>query len=179
MTKLLERNRALRDENNKLSRELSEAAGQTAHMFEKIIMVSLVTAASCYYCLWKQKDWIWHEQKRLQIIYSWSFDLSFFLTFPLFCIIIVFICCLFYFVDRASKWENAKQAGATAAPCSVSLLKQKASKALEEVSKSFNSSCAEICSYKKQFHFLIWLRISACQQIHWVTLMSDGFSDVL
>lgn len=47
VTKLLERNRALRDENNKLSRELSEAAGQTAHMFEKIIMVSLVTAASC------------------------------------------------------------------------------------------------------------------------------------
>uniref|UniRef100_A0AAX7SMU2 Kinesin motor domain-containing protein n=1 Tax=Astatotilapia calliptera TaxID=8154 RepID=A0AAX7SMU2_ASTCA len=44
VTKLLERNRALRDENNKLSRELSEAAGQTAHMFEKIIMVSLVTA---------------------------------------------------------------------------------------------------------------------------------------
>uniref|UniRef100_A0A3Q2X5D0 Kinesin family member 4 n=1 Tax=Haplochromis burtoni TaxID=8153 RepID=A0A3Q2X5D0_HAPBU len=38
VTKLLERNRALRDENNKLSRELSEAAGQTAHMFEKIIM---------------------------------------------------------------------------------------------------------------------------------------------
>lgn len=40
MTKLLERNRALQDENNKLSRELSEAAGQTALMFEKIIMVS-------------------------------------------------------------------------------------------------------------------------------------------
>uniref|UniRef100_A0A8C4I505 Kinesin motor domain-containing protein n=1 Tax=Dicentrarchus labrax TaxID=13489 RepID=A0A8C4I505_DICLA len=36
--KLLERNRALQDENNKLSRELSEAAGQTAFMFEKIIM---------------------------------------------------------------------------------------------------------------------------------------------
>ncbi len=40
VTKLLERNRALQDENNKLSRELSEAAGQTAFMFEKIIMVS-------------------------------------------------------------------------------------------------------------------------------------------
>ena len=40
MTKLLEKNRALQDENNKLSRELSEAAGQTAFMFEKIIMVS-------------------------------------------------------------------------------------------------------------------------------------------
>ena len=40
VTKLLERNRALQDENNKLSRELSEAAGQTALMFEKIIMVS-------------------------------------------------------------------------------------------------------------------------------------------
>lgn len=40
VTKLLERNRALQDENNKLSRGLSEAAGQTALMFEKIIMVS-------------------------------------------------------------------------------------------------------------------------------------------
>lgn len=39
VTKLLERNRALQDENNKLSRELSEAAGQTAFMFEKIITV--------------------------------------------------------------------------------------------------------------------------------------------
>ncbi|XP_059207537.1 kinesin family member 4 [Centropristis striata] len=38
VTKLLERNRALQDANNKLSRELSEAAGQTALMFEKIIM---------------------------------------------------------------------------------------------------------------------------------------------
>ncbi|KAM9348795.1 kinesin family member 4 [Symphorus nematophorus] len=38
VTKLLEKNRALQDENNKLSRELSEAAGQTAFMFEKIIM---------------------------------------------------------------------------------------------------------------------------------------------
>ncbi|XP_030602482.1 chromosome-associated kinesin KIF4-like isoform X2 [Archocentrus centrarchus] len=38
VTKLLEKNRALQDENNKLSRELSEAAGQTALMFEKIIM---------------------------------------------------------------------------------------------------------------------------------------------
>ncbi|CAL1573803.1 unnamed protein product [Knipowitschia caucasica] len=38
VTKLLERNRALQDENNKLSRELSEAAGQTAFMFEKIIV---------------------------------------------------------------------------------------------------------------------------------------------
>uniref|UniRef100_H2SBR4 Kinesin family member 4 n=1 Tax=Takifugu rubripes TaxID=31033 RepID=H2SBR4_TAKRU len=35
---LLEKNHALQDENNKLSRELSEAAGQTAVMFEKIIM---------------------------------------------------------------------------------------------------------------------------------------------
>lgn len=42
MTKLLERNRALQDENNKLSRELSEAAGQTALMFEKIIMVTQI-----------------------------------------------------------------------------------------------------------------------------------------
>ncbi|KAM9846585.1 kinesin family member 4 [Aulostomus maculatus] len=38
VNKLLERNRTLQDENNKLSRELSEAAGQTALMFEKIIM---------------------------------------------------------------------------------------------------------------------------------------------
>ncbi|XP_042355928.1 kinesin family member 4 [Plectropomus leopardus] len=38
VSKLLERNRALQHENNKLSRELSEAAGQTALMFEKIIM---------------------------------------------------------------------------------------------------------------------------------------------
>ncbi|KAG8008289.1 Chromosome-associated kinesin KIF4 [Nibea albiflora] len=38
VTKLLERIRGLQDENNKLSRELSEAAGQTAFMFEKIIM---------------------------------------------------------------------------------------------------------------------------------------------
>ncbi|XP_034539616.1 kinesin family member 4 [Notolabrus celidotus] len=38
VTKLLQKNRALQDENNKLSRELSEAAGQTAFMFEKIIM---------------------------------------------------------------------------------------------------------------------------------------------
>ncbi|XP_068457502.1 kinesin family member 4 isoform X2 [Clinocottus analis] len=37
VTKLLERNRALQNENSKLSRELSEAAGQTAFMFEKII----------------------------------------------------------------------------------------------------------------------------------------------
>ncbi|KAM4726613.1 kinesin family member 4 [Anableps anableps] len=36
--KLLEKNRALQDENSKLCRELSEAAGQTALMFEKIIM---------------------------------------------------------------------------------------------------------------------------------------------
>lgn len=43
MTKLVERNRALEDENNKLSRELSEAAGQTALMFEKIIMVTQIS----------------------------------------------------------------------------------------------------------------------------------------
>ncbi|XP_028277104.1 kinesin family member 4 isoform X2 [Parambassis ranga] len=38
VTKLLEKNRSLQDENSKLSKELSEAAGQTALMFEKIIM---------------------------------------------------------------------------------------------------------------------------------------------
>lgn len=40
VAQLVERNRALQDENSKLSRELSEAAGQTAFMFEKIILVS-------------------------------------------------------------------------------------------------------------------------------------------
>lgn len=35
---ILEKNRSLQDENNKLSRELNEAVGQTAQMFEKIIM---------------------------------------------------------------------------------------------------------------------------------------------
>lgn len=38
VAQLVERNRALQDENSKLSRELSEAAGQTAFMFEKIIL---------------------------------------------------------------------------------------------------------------------------------------------
>lgn len=46
----MERNRALQDENNKLSRELSEAAGQTAFMFEKIIMVS--HGLMLIYCKW-------------------------------------------------------------------------------------------------------------------------------
>lgn len=36
---ILEQNRCLQDENGKLSRELSEAVGQTALMFERIIMV--------------------------------------------------------------------------------------------------------------------------------------------
>ncbi|KAL3042316.1 hypothetical protein OYC64_020289 [Pagothenia borchgrevinki] len=38
VSKLVERNRSLQDDNNKLCRELSEAAGQTALMIEKIIM---------------------------------------------------------------------------------------------------------------------------------------------
>ncbi|XP_054611021.1 kinesin family member 4 isoform X2 [Dunckerocampus dactyliophorus] len=38
VNKLLKQNRILQDENNKLSKELSEAAVQTAFMFEKIIM---------------------------------------------------------------------------------------------------------------------------------------------
>uniref|UniRef100_A0AAR2JCK7 Kinesin motor domain-containing protein n=1 Tax=Pygocentrus nattereri TaxID=42514 RepID=A0AAR2JCK7_PYGNA len=38
VSKILERNRSLQEENNKLSRELSEAVGQTALMFERIIM---------------------------------------------------------------------------------------------------------------------------------------------
>lgn len=43
MSKILERTRALQVENNKLSRALSEAAGQTALMFERIIMVRTCT----------------------------------------------------------------------------------------------------------------------------------------
>uniref|UniRef100_H3CZM4 Kinesin family member 4 n=1 Tax=Tetraodon nigroviridis TaxID=99883 RepID=H3CZM4_TETNG len=42
VTNLLEKNRALQEENNKLIRELSEAAGQTAVMFEKIIVTEQV-----------------------------------------------------------------------------------------------------------------------------------------
>ncbi|XP_067232121.1 kinesin family member 4 isoform X1 [Chanodichthys erythropterus] len=38
VSKILEQNRCLQDENSKLSRELSEAVGQTALMFERIIM---------------------------------------------------------------------------------------------------------------------------------------------
>ncbi|KAI4882516.1 hypothetical protein NFI96_018904 [Prochilodus magdalenae] len=38
VSKILERNRSLQEENSKLSRELSEAVGQTALMFERIIM---------------------------------------------------------------------------------------------------------------------------------------------
>lgn len=40
VTKIVERNRNLQEENCKLSRELSEAVGQTALMCERIIMVS-------------------------------------------------------------------------------------------------------------------------------------------
>ncbi|KAG9351983.1 hypothetical protein JZ751_023234 [Albula glossodonta] len=38
VSKILEKNRCLQDENNKLSRELSEAVGQTALMLERILM---------------------------------------------------------------------------------------------------------------------------------------------
>ncbi|XP_036444905.1 kinesin family member 4 [Colossoma macropomum] len=38
VSKILEQNRCLQEENNKLSRELGEAVGQTALMFERIIM---------------------------------------------------------------------------------------------------------------------------------------------
>ncbi|KAG1937120.1 kinesin-like protein KIN-4C [Pimephales promelas] len=38
VSKILEQNRCLQDENSKLSRELSESVGQTALMFERIIM---------------------------------------------------------------------------------------------------------------------------------------------
>uniref|UniRef100_A0A6Q2XWA4 Kinesin motor domain-containing protein n=1 Tax=Esox lucius TaxID=8010 RepID=A0A6Q2XWA4_ESOLU len=40
VSKILERTRALQEENNKLSRALSEAAGQTTLMIEKVIMVT-------------------------------------------------------------------------------------------------------------------------------------------
>ncbi|TRY62448.1 hypothetical protein DNTS_035802 [Danionella cerebrum] len=39
VSNILEHNRCLQDENNKLSRELSEAVGQTATMFERIIVM--------------------------------------------------------------------------------------------------------------------------------------------
>ncbi|XP_028671939.1 kinesin family member 4 [Erpetoichthys calabaricus] len=42
VTDILEKNRCLQDENIKLSRELSEAIGQTAQMFEKIIITEQV-----------------------------------------------------------------------------------------------------------------------------------------
>ncbi|XP_039622470.1 kinesin family member 4 isoform X2 [Polypterus senegalus] len=42
VTEILEKNRYLQDENIKLSRELSEAIGQTAQMFEKIIITEQV-----------------------------------------------------------------------------------------------------------------------------------------
>lgn len=38
---LMEKNQSLVEENEKLSRGLSEAAGQTAQMLERIILVSL------------------------------------------------------------------------------------------------------------------------------------------
>uniref|UniRef100_A0A668AWW4 Kinesin family member 4 n=1 Tax=Myripristis murdjan TaxID=586833 RepID=A0A668AWW4_9TELE len=60
VTKLLERNRALQDENNKLSRELSEAAGQTALMFEKIIMVSQTVRYGDVYCAMVEKHLLFH-----------------------------------------------------------------------------------------------------------------------
>ncbi len=39
VSNILDQNRCLQDENSKLSRELSESVGQTALMFERIIMV--------------------------------------------------------------------------------------------------------------------------------------------
>lgn len=38
---LMEKNQSLKEENEKLSRGLSEAAGQTAQMLERIILVRL------------------------------------------------------------------------------------------------------------------------------------------
>lgn len=43
VSKILERNRSLQEENSKLSRELSEAVGQTALMCERIIVVRVLT----------------------------------------------------------------------------------------------------------------------------------------
>lgn len=42
VSKILERNRSLQEENSKLSRELSEAVGQTALMCERIIVVCIL-----------------------------------------------------------------------------------------------------------------------------------------
>lgn len=42
---VLERNRILREENNKLGQELSEAVGQTAQMLERVIMVGALVQA--------------------------------------------------------------------------------------------------------------------------------------
>lgn len=42
MSKIVERNRSLKEENSKLSRELSEAVGQTALMCERIIVVCVL-----------------------------------------------------------------------------------------------------------------------------------------
>lgn len=95
MAKLLERNRALLDENNKLSRELSEAAGQTALMFEKIIMVS---------------------QNLRFLFYDVSLTRRRFTLSP-----VMFITwCLLNPVDGARERETAKQNGATEGAFSVS-----------------------------------------------------------
>lgn len=85
VTKLLEKNRVLQDENNKLSRELSEAAGQTAFMFEKIITVSKAftftyTSSSC--CLSVMCLFLFLKQKRVKLAMRASDQLL--LTFSLF-----------------------------------------------------------------------------------------------
>lgn len=42
VSKILARNRSLQEQNSKLSRELSEAAGQTALMCERVILVCIL-----------------------------------------------------------------------------------------------------------------------------------------
>lgn len=45
MSEILEKNSCLQEENTKLSRELSESVGQTAQMFERIILVRTCPSA--------------------------------------------------------------------------------------------------------------------------------------
>lgn len=136
ISKLLERNRALQDENSKLSRELSEAAGQTAFMFEKIIMVSQASAFSfptsavkaewqavttsdgVFVCGENSLEWNMHRMLKwhsLQVTSSLLLCL-----FTLFASVLFLTSFLLCFIDGTSKRETTKQTGAAAAPCSVS-----------------------------------------------------------
>lgn len=48
---LMEKNQSLKEENEKLSRGLSEAVGQTAQMLERIILVRLSFLARALICV--------------------------------------------------------------------------------------------------------------------------------